>query len=92
MFTSSFRLLTNKTVARAKPGVTKPLDPGAVCPKENPPKPGNAPATALRYGFNGDCKPCKKALGKAPGVPARRESAQLQIDLVKKNSISLSLK
>lgn len=68
--TSSFKLLTSNTVAKANPGVVNPLIPGAVWPKAKPPKPGRAPATPPAYGVvKGDAKLCIKGLLKTPGAP-----------------------
>lgn len=68
--TSSFKLLTRSTVARASPGFVNPLRAGAACPSANPPRPGSAPATPPAYGaVNGDARLCMKGLLKTPGAP-----------------------
>lgn len=73
-------MLTNSTVAKANPGAVRPLNPGAVCPRANPPSPGRAPATPPAYGVvKGEARLCINGLLNTPGAPASKESAQLQI-------------
>lgn len=84
LLTSSFKLLTSRTVANANPGVVSPLMPGAVWPNAKLPRPGIAPATPPAYGVvSGDAKLCMNGLLRTPGAPESRESAQLQIPIRK---------
>lgn len=71
LLTSSFKLLTSRTVASARPGFVSPRSAaGAACPNAKPPRPGSAPATPPAYGaVNGDAKLCINGLLSTPGAP-----------------------
>lgn len=76
ILTSSFRLLTSKTVANANPGAASPFNAGPVWPRANGFNPGT-PATPPAYGAaKGEVRVCINGALRTPGVPARIESVK----------------